>query len=850
MMYRREFIRRFGGLAAAAYLMPSGLRLRGQTSLPSVATSDNRGLFPNLTPLESTPYIALPLGSVRASGWLLKQLEIQRDGLTGHAEELGEWLPALQNSAWAGGNGDSGEKGPYYLKGLVSLAYVLDDDKLKKLASRWIEPILASQQPDGFFGPKGTRDWWPRMVVTYLLRDFQEATGDPRVIPFLQKYYGYLAQPDRLKECLAESGELNWGKARAADEIDTILWVYNRTGDASLLSLATQIRDGMYDWSRVATQDHFLTQEILSHNVNIPQMLKRYGLLEVLTKGAGKDSFLAAELALDDEYGLGLGVTAGNEHVDGRGPNLGVETCSIVEKMLSLETNLRVFGEAGHGDTLERLAFNLLPAAVSDDIHQHVYYTRPNHPTAHMGGSGYWQDYPDAFCPSPQSGCPCCCYNFHMGWPKYVQNAWAATADGGLAVLAYAPNLVSAKVKNGAPITIAQETDYPFGETIRLKVSAPSATQFPLELRVPGWCATPQITVGGLTVPNVQPGSFARIDRVWKDGDEVVATFPMKIRAREGYLGAIMIDRGPIIYSLQIGAEKKVIREGQNGFDRFELTPRTPWNYALAVDPANPDASISVQSGTMPDNPFVAATTPVQLLTKGRRLSEWTFGRNGMMAAEPPVSPVESNESDESLTLIPFGTQFLRMTWFPYLGTPLTPAASFSDDFSKPTYYKNWGLYGGGWYLDEGALVCRSQNPAKIVALGATFTDLRYEVEVFPPAKGDAGLIFRGSRFDFGGNDFNGYYVGLSAEKNSVMLGKSDGDYREIKKVSFDLTPDQSYHVRVEASGQKISVYVSDMAVPLLEAEDDKYASGAIGLRLWSPKYVQARFKNVSAQVL
>ena len=97
----------------------------------------------------------LPVGKVRPTGWLRMQLELQRDGISGHAEEL---YDDIGNSDWLTGahrgKQYEWERGPYYAKGLLSLAFALDDAALKEKAKKWVDAILASQRPDGSFGPK------------------------------------------------------------------------------------------------------------------------------------------------------------------------------------------------------------------------------------------------------------------------------------------------------------------------------------------------------------------------------------------------------------------------------------------------------------------------------------------------------------------------------------------------------------------------------------------------------------------------------------------------------------------------------------------------------------------------
>ena len=133
-------------------------------SMPLSIHAVNRNYVTNKSPLAEVPFTPLPIGVVKADGWLLKQLQLQRDGLTGFAETLYNSSRDLgPDNYWLGGSGDSWERAPYYTKGLVALAYVLHDDALIAKAEKWVGWSLNSQQADGFFWPCGQQ----RLVGTY-----------------------------------------------------------------------------------------------------------------------------------------------------------------------------------------------------------------------------------------------------------------------------------------------------------------------------------------------------------------------------------------------------------------------------------------------------------------------------------------------------------------------------------------------------------------------------------------------------------------------------------------------------------------------------------------------------------
>ncbi|HXS69253.1 MAG TPA: beta-L-arabinofuranosidase domain-containing protein [Candidatus Polarisedimenticolia bacterium] len=816
---------RFAGNAIAAVLLmgASFFAPNGRAGLPPTPVVANRA------PLLATPFVALPLGSVRPKGWLLTQCELQRDGLTGNAEQI--YSNDLgTNSAWLGGTGENWERGPYYYKGLIALAYTLDDAGLKQKARKWMDWLLDHQRPDGYIGPASNDDWWPRMVATYALRDYYEATADPRVPKVLSNYFHYMLAN------LPSRPLRDWGKARAGDEMDVAFWLYNRNGDTNLLSLASMLRRQAYDWPDIFTSNTFMfggTDFHPKHNVNVEQALKFPVVWYQLSKQASDRDALSLGIEhLMGEHGLSFGINSGTEFLAGNASIEGVELCSIVEEMLSLETAIRITGDATLGDRLETVSFNGLPAALANDIKGIQYYTLANNVIAVNGGHGFNQDYANGTVPGPDSGYPCCRYNFHMGWPKFVQNSWAATADGGLAVMAYGPTVVNAMVA-GEQITIAEDTAYPFEEQVRLQVSASKAANFPLVLRVPAWCKDPTISVNGDIQSGVSAGSFFRIQRRWADGDVVTVKLPMPIQTHMGPSRAVAINRGPLVYSLAIG-EKWTVRTKDplgKGFDEFELHPTTPWAYALQLDPANPSSAFTVTKFSPPANPFDPAEPSIKLSADARLISGWTDGWRGTHAFEPPASPTTSANPLQKVTLVPFGSQHLRVSWFPWLGNRKT-ANSFSETFDSH-WSERWTVFGGNWSARGGALstMPASANGAKALAMETAFTNFTYEGDVSVGPLGNAGLIFRVTKPDIGSDAYCGYYVGINSQESQLEFGCASNSWHSITNTPMTFTPNRYYHLKIEAAGPHIRVFVTNMELPVLDVRDGEFAGGMIGVR-------------------
>lgn len=631
----------------------------------------------NREPLIASPLVKLPIGSVRAEGWLKKQLELQAAGFHGHLTEISAFLRKDKN-AWLSkdGQGEYGwEEVPYWLKGFIAAAYLTDNKAQIDEARIWIEGALASQDASGMFGPRGQGakstvgstdgplDLWPNMVMLNCLETYYEASGDQRVIDLMTRYFKFqMTIPDK------DLFPPYWQNQRAADNLASIYWLYNHTGDAFLLDLAKRNHahtadwtDGIPDW----------------HNVNMSQAFG--GPTTFYQQSRDALHLDAAERnwqQIRRMYGqVPGGMFGGDENcrVGYADPRQAIETCGMAEMMLSCERLVSITANPVWADRAEDVAFNSLPAAVMPDFSGLRYLTAPNHvqsdkgskaPGIQNGGNMYEMRADDH---------RCCQHNFGHAWPYFVEHHWMATGDNGLAAVFYAPSSVTAKIANGTSVTITSHSAYPFEESIMFSFTLDKPTEFPVYLRVPGWCESPAVAInqGASTEPLKSAGadarSFIRVSRVWKKGDTMTLSLPMHVNVRtwKANHDSVSVDRGPLSYSLKI-KERYERSGGPDAFPGHEIWPDSPWNYGLVLDQKNPGASFEVVKATTPasNTPFTLDGTPVSLVAKARRIPEWKQDYLGLVGLLQD-SPAKTSEPLESVTLIPMGAARLRVSAFP-----------------------------------------------------------------------------------------------------------------------------------------------------------------------------------------
>jgi uncharacterized protein len=466
-------------------------------------------------------------------------------------------------------------RGDYWGKWFTALAWGYAHEPSvahRQLLDRAAKELIATQGADGnigtFAGEKrliGAYDIWARQCVILGLTACYDLTADQAALAAACRELDCLI--DELGQRKLRIPDLSWPKFKGLAPsvvVESGALLYQRTGLKKYRDFSEQIAAQWNEPSKLAPKGLRLVDDALTgkpaKDVGSPkayeQMYCFIGICE-LYRATGNRKYLDAAIALarsirsDELFITGTG-SEGEVWFNGRSNQTRVvfnpaETCVTTHWIYLCWHLLRLTGDPVYADELETSLFNALLGALMPDGHWWGYY------------DGLLGERVPSWVAQTDAGLSCCVVSGSRGLTLTPFWAVMQTADG-LAVNLYFPGRAETKTPSGGKILIDMATEYPREGTVRMSVKSGRAEIFTLALRIPAWSRNTAITVNGQPQP-VQPGTYEKLRREWKDGDTVDLTLDMRtqvVHAPDGK-GQVALKRGPIVLALDnrfVPAEK------------------------------------------------------------------------------------------------------------------------------------------------------------------------------------------------------------------------------------------------------------------------------------------------------
>ncbi|MBQ7956577.1 MAG: glycoside hydrolase family 127 protein [Clostridia bacterium] len=590
---------------------------------------------------------------LKPSGWLKRQLEIQAESLSGNLDKM--W-PDIKNSSWIGGDKEGWERVPYWLDGFIPLAYLLDNEDMIARAKKYIDAIVSFQKEDGWICPckdeeREEYDTWAVQLITKTLTVYYQCSKDariPEVIYNVLKNYYDLLSGGKIKL-------FNWGNARWFECFIAINFVYSIYKEEWLKELGLILREQGMDynetvslWERPLNRWRFDT-----HIVNLCMMLKSEAVSGDIFGEEYVDNAEYLHDILKKFNGTPVGLFTGDECLSGLSPIQGTELCAVAEQMYSYEILYAYTGDRKWAERLEVLAFNALPATLSDDMWTHQYVQMSNQIACEKfpGKSLFRTNGPEAHLFGLEPNYGCCTANFNQAWPKFALSAFMHNEN---TVINAIP--VPAELKcDGKYIKLI--TDYPFENSFKYEIDAEKDFRF--IIRVPSFAEN--VKLNGKNV-NTEDLVF----EINAGKTEINIEFETSAYFEKRPHDLNKVKCGTLVFSLPVKFSRKMYEYEKDGVERkfpycdYELLPESKWNYAFA------DASLKVERKEVNSIPFSSENPSVIVKANVAEINWGLEDGYESVCAKVPESRSAISETEE-INLYPYGCAKLRMTEMPFI---------------------------------------------------------------------------------------------------------------------------------------------------------------------------------------
>ncbi len=590
---------------------------------------------------------------LKPAGWLKRQLEIQAEGLSGNLDKV--WRD-IKDSSWIGGDAEGWERVPYWLDGFIPLSYQLENEDMIKRAKKYIDAIIENQKEDGWICPctddeRPTYDNWAVQLITKVLTVYYECSGDERIPGIIYKtlknYY------ELLKEGTITL--FRWGQYRWFEAFIAINFLKERYDEEWIYELARILKEQGADyesfteaWKRPLNKWTFHT-----HIVNLTMMLK-YEAVSCDLLNEGYEDKAEKLIGILNEYnGNAFGSFNGDECLSGLSPIHGTELCAIVEQMYSYELLYAYTGDKKWAERLEILAFNALPATVSDDMWAHQYDQLSNQINCikFPGKPIFSTNHEDAHLFGLEPNFGCCTANFNQGFPKFSLSAFMYDRTSVISVIPV-PSVLKTN-----DYEIELTTNYPFENTFTYNIK--SAKDFEFKIRIPEFARN--LKLNGKTIEKKE---FVVIKVKEQSHITVDISYEAEPYFEERPYDLKTVRCGSLIFALPIAFDKEIIEYEDKGVERkfpycdYHYIGKTPWNYAYTSD------SLQLERKELNEIPFSSENPAVVIKTRGAKIN-WGYEEYyETVCAKVPLQR-EAIDDEEEIILYPYGNAKLRMTEMP-----------------------------------------------------------------------------------------------------------------------------------------------------------------------------------------
>ena len=589
---------------------------------------------------------------IKPQGWMKRQLEMQAEGLSGNLDKI--WRD-VRDSSWIGGDAEGWERVPYWLDGFVPLAYLLERSDLQDRAKKYIDAIIGFQRPDGWICPckdeeRATYDNWAVILVTKTLTVYYECSGDERIPEVIYKTLKNFYE-------LLSNGSIklfNWGKYRWFEAFIAINFLYGKYKEEWLVDLARILREQGTDYTELCDKwkHPMYWWRWDTHIVNLVMMLKYEAVSADILNDRYEDRAEELYRVLYEHNGTPVGLFTGDECLSGISPIHGTELCAVVEQMYSYELLYAYTGDRKWAERLEVLAFNALPATLSDDMWAHQYVQMSNQIACKRfpGRSLFGTNGSEAhlFGLEPHYGC--CTSNLHQGWPKLALSAFMHR-EGAIINAVPIPSALDTD-----EISVSLCTDYPFKNNFLYSITAKRDVDF--IVRIPSFAKDLKVNGDDVTACDIVLNLKAGESR------ELCVEYNTEPYFESRPYGLVSAKCGSLVFSLPIGYEKKMYEYEKNGVERkfpycdYEYLPVSDWQYAYSGELSQ------MESRNVDACPF-SSSAPASVIRAKVKPIEWGFEKGfDSVCAEVPVSREPVGEEIE-VELYPYGCAKLRMTEIP-----------------------------------------------------------------------------------------------------------------------------------------------------------------------------------------